>query len=122
MDTSPYEDNDYEDLSHHSVQCTEDDSENSLHHKKGNQDKKREGGDKQRDEKRMQHRSCSSDPNEDRMSPEDEQRSDPPIYSDDSESEASPYSQSQTLSPTPQKQTQQKKIYGAPNKKKGIKT
>ncbi|TDH00342.1 hypothetical protein EPR50_G00187540 [Perca flavescens] len=124
--SDPYQDNRDVIESRQSLQSTKEDSRASSFqkHKKNYRDKIRDEGEKDSCvESRSKTRTCRSDPDRDQISDEEGQRSSRSLYSEDYENESpsdrsiSPYSQSRTPSPTPQKGVRglrAKRIYNSP--------
>lgn len=127
--TDPYEDNRDVDGSHQSLRSTNKDSrESSVQRCRKNTRDKIQDEEKNHNstESRSKTRTWHSDPDRDQISDGDGRRSSHSFHSDDyendshSEGSVSPYSQSRTPSPTPQKGMRAKGISSSPLYKTGI--
>lgn len=127
--TDPYEDNRDVDQSRQSLRSTRKDSCDSSvqKHKKSNWDKI--GDEEEKEdvaEGRSKTRTWRSDPDRDQISDGEGRRSSHSYYSEDYENESpsdrslSPYSQSRTPSPTPQRGIRAKKTSNSPFFKTGM--
>ncbi|XP_035851256.1 lebercilin isoform X1 [Sander lucioperca] len=121
--SDPYQDNRDVIQSPQSLQSTKEESRASSFqkHKKNYRDKIGDEGEKDSCvESRSKTRTCHSDPDRDQVSDGEGQRSSRSFYSEDYENESpsdrsiSPYSQSRTPSPTPQRGVRAKRIYNSP--------
>lgn len=128
--TDLYEDNRDVNLSYQSLQSKKKDSRASSRKDKNNsRDKIRDDDDDdEKDvnvESRSKTRTWHSDPDRDQISDGEGRRSSGSFYSEDYENESlperslSPYSQSRTPSPTPQRRVRGKKFTGSPLYKTG---
>ncbi|XP_070782485.1 lebercilin [Enoplosus armatus] len=122
--TDPYEDN--RDVDQRSSSTKKDSRESSFHkHKKNFRDKIQDKDEKDCVESRSKTRTWHSDPDRDRISDGEGRRSSESFYSEEYENESpsegtlSPYSQSRTPSPSPQRGVRAKRISSSPLHKTG---
>ncbi len=126
--TDPYEDNRDADQSRQSHRSTKKNyRDSSQKHKKNFQDKIQDEDEKDDCvESRSKTRTWRSDPDRDQISDGEGRRSSESFYSEEYENESpsegslSPYSQSRTPSPTPQRGVRAKRISSSPLNKTGM--